>query len=448
MYKQFKFSLLILLLVGLSSPATAATTTYTRDECVEMALTRNPQVLASIERKAQAEWQKKVAYGDFLPKLNVDYSYTYLDDENSFDTGVPGAGKISTTKHNNYMMGLNIDQPLFTGFRLTETYNLADLGLKVAVSGKQLADLDIIFRTTKAYYSFLMVQKLEQVANVTMDQLASHLRDSEEFFKNEVIPLNDLLQSKVHFANAQQDTLIAASHTRIARMSLATIIREPLTLEFEVDDSPNLEELAGEVGSFVQQALVERPELQQANYNLEATKKQITLAKSSYFPEVFLRASHNRYGDDALVDGHGLSDIQDSRESMIGIYATWELFAWGQTKHEVNRATAASRESSHALAGVIDEIKLEVQSTFIGAETSYENISTAKLAVLQAEENLRMVSLRYKNQIATNTNVLDANTLLSDTQTNYYQAVYDYNIRLAGLARSVGVTSWEKLAVN
>ena len=448
MYKQFKFSLFILLLVGLSSPATAATNTYTLEECVEMALTRNPQILASIERKVQAEWQKKAAYGDFLPKLNMDYSYTYLDEEENFDTGVPRVGKVSITKHNNYMMGLHIDQPLFTGYRLTGIYNLADLGLKVAISGEQLANLDIMFRTTKAYYNFLMFQKLEWVANVTMSELASHLRDSEQFFKNEVIPLNDLLQSKVHFANAQQETQIAASHTRIARMALATIIKESLTLEFEVEDSPNLDGLSGNVGSFVQQALVKRPELQRANYNLEATKKQITLAKSSYYPDVFLRASHNRYGGDPWVDGHGLSDTQDSRESMIGVYASWELFAWGQTKHEVNRANAASLESSHALAGVIDEIKLEVQSNFIGAETAYENITTAKLAVHQAEENLRMVSLRYKNQIATNTNVLDANTLLSDTQTNYYQAVYDYNIRLAGLARSVGVTDWEKLDVD
>ena len=91
---------------------------------------------------------------------------------------------------------------------------------------------------------------------------------------------------------------------------------------------------------------------------------------------------------------------------------------------------------------------MEVQSNFIGAETAYENIATAKLAVDQAEENLRMVTLRYKNQIATNTNVLDANTLLSDTRTNYYRAVYDYNIRLAGLARSVGVTRWEELGAN
>ncbi|MCD6292411.1 MAG: TolC family protein, partial [Deltaproteobacteria bacterium] len=82
------------------------------------------------------------------------------------------------------------------------------------------------------------------------------------------------------------------------------------------------------------------------------------------------------------------------------------------------------------------------------AQTAYGNIATAQIAVAQAKENLRMIRLRYKNQLSTNTDVLDARTLLTDTETRYYQAVYDYNIQLAGLARAVGVKSWKDLQIN
>ena len=447
MYKLFIF-IFLFICVSLAGPVLAVDKTYTREQCLEMALTRNPLVLASIESKTQAEWGKKSAYDNFLPKLNMDYSYTYMDDEHSIDADFIGIGEVSVSKRNNYKMSLHVDQPLFTGFRLIETYKLADLGLKVAVSGEQLANLEITFQTVGAYYNFLMMQKLQRVADAAVTQLASHLHDSEQFFKNEIIPLNDLLESKVYLANAQQDARIAASQTRISRMALATVIKEPLTLRFNVEDSPDMDGMNCNVESLTLQALEMRPELQQANYNLEASKKQITLAKSAYFPGIFLSATHNRYGGDPLVDGHGLSDLQDSRESMIGVYASWELFAWGQTKHEVSRAAAASRESNQSLTGVMDEIKLEVQDNFINAVTAYENIATAQIAVAQAKENLRMIELRYKNQISTNTNVLDARTLLTDTETKYYQAVYDYNIRLAGLARAVGVSSWKELTVN
>jgi outer membrane protein TolC len=133
---------------------------------------------------------------------------------------------------------------------------------------------------------------------------------------------------------------------------------------------------------------------------------------------------------------------------MIGVYATWELFAWGQTNHEVSRAQAASREVDQALTGVMDEIKLEVQNNLINAITAYKNIATAQIAVEEAQENLRMSELRYKNQLSTNTNVLDARTLLTDTETKYFQALYGYNIQLAGLARAVGVKRWNDLNLN
>ncbi len=444
MNKKFIF-FLIFIAVGLPGLVSAAGTVFSREQCLEMALTRNPLVLASVERKTQAQWQKKSAYDDFLPKLNIDYSYTYVDDERDIDLSAIGAGEVSISKRHNWVMGLHVDQPLFTGFRLMETYRLADLGLKTAVAGEQLAKLEISFQTVRAYYDFLMAQKFQKVAEAAVVQLKSHLRDSEEFFKNDIIPLNDLLESKVHLANAVQDVVVAASRTRTARMNLATIIKEPLSLDFNVEDLPDMVALTSTVDSLTLQALETRPELLQANYNLEASRKHITLARSAYYPTIYLSASHNRYGGDPLVDGHGLSDIQDSRESMIGVYASWELFAWGQTNHDVSRAQAASREVDQALTGVVDAIKLEVQNNLIAAVAAYKNIATAQIAVEEARENLRMNELRYQNQLATNTNVLDAQTLLTDTETKYYQALYGYNVQLAGLARAVGVMRWNDL---
>ncbi|MBE9521320.1 MAG: TolC family protein [Proteobacteria bacterium] len=440
--------LLLPIFISLPGVLSAAEKTYTLQQCLEMALTRNPSVLASVERKTEAQWKKKSAYDDFLPKLNMDYAFEYMDEAHDIDADFIGIDDVSVTEHNNYMMSLHIDQPLFTGFRLTETYNLADLGLKEAVAGEQLAHLEITYQTVRAYFNYLMIQKFQNVADDAVIQLISHLNDSEQFYKNDMIPLNDLLQSKVHLANARQDARIAASRTRMARIALATIIKEPLSLIFNVEDAPDMTRMTSKVETLTVQALDTRPELLRANYNLEASKKYITLAKSTYYPTITLSAAHNRYGGDAAVNGHGLSDLRDSEETMIGVYASWELFAWGQTNHKVSQASAASREANQTLTAVMDEIKLEVRDNFISALTSYENIATAKTAVEQAGENLRMNELRYKNQLSTNTNVLDARTLLTQTETKYYKAIYNYNTQLAGLARAVGVSSWKDLQVN
>jgi outer membrane protein TolC len=425
--------------------ALAAEKTFTLEQCLDMARERNPAILASLEKKVQAQWSKQAAYDDFLPKLNMDYGYTYIDEVTNINADFVNIDEVSVTMHNNYQMALHIDQPLFTGFRLMETYHLAELGLKEAVAGEELADLEIIYQTVSAYYNLLLAMKYQEVMDSTVIELTSHYNDSQQFYKNEIIPLNDLLESEVHLSNAIDNAKTAKSNVSNAKRVLLTIIKEPVNLDFTVVDSPDDLPLTSDAEILAQRALEIRPELKQANYGLEASRKQVNIARSAYYPTLMLSATHNRYGGDILVDGHGLSDLQRPEENMIGVYASWEIFAWGQTNHRVNAANAASRQAQQQLIKVMDEIQLEVRNNFTNAVTSYSNIATSRKAVEQALENLRMNTVRYKNQIATSSDVLDAQTLLTKTKNYYYRAIYNYNIWLAALARSVGVKSWKEL---
>jgi len=423
--------------------AVNASEVLTLDQCIQRSLERNPAVLASVERKVQAEWNKKAAYRDFFPMLNMDYSYTYFKDEAAINAG--GIGEISILKHDNFMMGLHIDQPLFTGFRILESYNLADLGLKEAEAGAELASLEIIYQTTAAYFDLLRAIQLQKVKDDEVEMLTSHLKDAQSFYDNEKIPLNDLLQSKVHLANAMQGARNAATMTNLSRSRLATIMKEPLDQPLQVNDKIHTAPFQLLLAAVTRKAMDTRPELKQANYALEASQKQIRLAKSDYYPTVGLQATHNRYGGDALVDGSGISDLQTEDESLIGVYASWKLVDWGQRGYRVNRAEAESREVEQQLDEVMDVVALEVKTNFDQATTAFTNIDPARLAVEQAIENLRMNKKRYRNELSTVTDVLDARTLLTETEFNLYAATYDYQIWLAGLARAAGVENWTEL---
>jgi len=65
-------------------------------------------------------------------------------------------------------------------------------------------------------------------------------------------------------------------------------------------------------------------------------------------------------------------------------------------------------------------------------------IITVEKAIEQAKENFRINQERYKQQVATSTDVLDAQTLLSRTMTNYYSALYAFKIAKATLYRVMG----------
>jgi outer membrane protein TolC len=62
----------------------------------------------------------------------------------------------------------------------------------------------------------------------------------------------------------------------------------------------------------------------------------------------------------------------------------------------------------------------------------------AAKSIEQAEENLRMTEERYKYQVATQTEVLDAVTLLAQARLNYYNALSDFNVAKATLERAMG----------
>jgi outer membrane protein TolC len=87
---------------------------------------------------------------------------------------------------------------------------------------------------------------------------------------------------------------------------------------------------------------------------------------------------------------------------------------------------------------LIETITLEVKQDYLNMQQAEKNIGVAQKSVDQAEENLRMNEERYKYQVATTTDVLDAVVLLAQTKVNYYRALSDFNIARAQLDRAMG----------
>jgi outer membrane protein TolC len=85
-----------------------------------------------------------------------------------------------------------------------------------------------------------------------------------------------------------------------------------------------------------------------------------------------------------------------------------------------------------------DNIRLELKDAVLAMGTAEQNIPTTKKAVEQGEENLRVNNERYKAQVTTITEVLDAQSLLTQARVNYYKALYSHNLARARLQRALG----------
>ncbi len=85
-----------------------------------------------------------------------------------------------------------------------------------------------------------------------------------------------------------------------------------------------------------------------------------------------------------------------------------------------------------------EQIKLEVQNAYFSLKETAERIAVTKDAVNQGEENLRLNEERYKEQVGTATDVIDAQTLLTRVRVNNNNAIYDHQVQKAQMLRAIG----------
>jgi outer membrane protein len=412
---------------------------YTIEASIAEALENNWSLKAKKEKIDQAGNVKKQARAGFLPKLSTTYGYTRLSEvykSNPIYLGrlgtIPG---IDQNTQDNYQWKGTVTQPVFTGFALTSSYRLAELGIDQSEMEVELEKLDLVLKVKEAYFNILGVDKTLGVAKKAVESLESHVKVAGSFYKVGMIPINDLLKSQVELANAQQDLVKALNATKLTRANFNMILSRQINAPVELKDILVYKPEKGDLENYMEKALKNRPEIKLLDINILRTDQQIRLVKSTNYPGVALTYNYIKEGDDPDVSGSPFHDA-NSWEVIAGL--TWTFWEWGKTHYEVREKLSFKKELIQTKKALEDGIRLEIKNAMLILEEAEKNIPTTSRAVEQAEENLRVSEERYKAQVTTSTEVLDAQTLLTKGSMNYYRALYDHNLAKARLRRAIG----------
>jgi outer membrane protein len=404
----------------------------TLKESIQLALERNLQVQVAKEEITFAQERRKEARTGFLPKFLADYSYRRPSEK----TATFGGQTFVNEDQNQYRFTGTVAQPLFTGFETLSTYQLADMGLDVAKIQLERTRLDLILRVKEAYLEIVRADKLREVAEQSVKQLKEGVRVAENFVKVGLSPKVDLLDAETRLGQAELQLIRAMNALRVARARLNTILREPIDNSFEVVDVLTTEPYKRTYQASQEIALQHRPELLEAEKNVAIAEKEITRIKSDYYPDINLSVNYYRRGDDPTVDG---SEYVDRENWDIVAGATWTFFEWGKTRYAANQQRVRLRQAKEDFAQIKDSILLEVKTAFLTLQAAEEGIRVAQKQVVSAEENFRISQERYKEQVATATEVLDAQTRLTEAKTNYTDALVILNLAQANLVRAMGL---------
>ena len=126
-------------------------------------------------------------------------------------------------------------------------------------------------------------------------------------------------------------------------------------------------------------------------------------------------------------------------QNSSALTATWRLFDGGRARAEYRRFKQAAEESAFNLAATRDQIRLEVEDSFIGLRTAIQNIQTTSSEVLSSRESLRLSQLRVQAGVSTQREVVDNQRDLTNAEIRYAQAIREYNTSLAELRRRTGL---------
>jgi len=412
---------------------------YTLNESIEEALANNWVLKAKKEKIDQSRFVKKQAGAEFLPKLSTSYGYTRLGEvKRSAPTPLGGGlmipGRDQNTK-DNYQWKFTVTQPLFTGFALVSSFQLAKLGIDQSEMDLELEKLDLALKVKDAYFGILKAEKAVEVARTAVESLGSHVKVARSFYKVGMIPINDLLKAEVELGNAQYDLVKAQNASQLARSVFNIVLSRPVDAPVEVKDVLGYKPRRDDFQEYLETAFENRPEMKVLEINILQTDQNIRLAKSGFYPEIGLEFDYIREGDDPDVSG---SPFHDSSSWQAMAVASWNFWEWGKTHYSVKEKQAFKRELIQTKMALQDSIRLELKEATLALDEAGKNIPTTEKAVEQAEENLRVSEERYKAQVTTSTEVLDAQTLLTQARTNNYNAIYDEKLARAKLLRALG----------
>ena len=404
-------------------------------DSIDIALKANLGMKRSREQINAAHANKNRSRTYFLPAFNTTYQVTHRDNELTQNiSGTPFDTVVQP--QDEYAFITSFTQPIFTGFGLLNQYEIAGLGLDIAEVSAKLTRQDVILDAQNAFYSVLKDQKLMLVRKQTVMQITAQKEVAENMYEVGMSPLNDLLQSQVQLANAKQALVVARNNLEISKTQFNTVMRRPVNTLVFIADELDYKTFSHDIDYCLAAADQNRLEIQVADLEIEIAAKEVKLTEKDFFPAVNVKGTYLKRGDD--WDATGGDGISNPETWDVQAVASWDFWQWGRTAYGRKEKLSRLAQSKYRRTELFDNIHLEVKTAYLRTKESEQNIITIEKAIEQAKENLRITEEQYKEQVATNTDVLVAQTLLTETMTNYYSALYNYKIAKAVLLRGIG----------
>lgn len=477
-------SLLLLLGATLSSYAQQV---LTLDSCRALALANNKELRISQEKVNAAHYEKKAAFTNYLPKIDLTGGYMRTQKEISLlsDAQKQSIGNMGTNLGNQLQQlvaanpglaaglqellpgavagltdGLNgvgqglvdafrtdtrnmtvgaatLTQPLFMGGKIIAYNKITKYAERLAESQHATGMQDLILQTDQVYWQIISLVNKKKLAENFLELVQKLDSDVDKMIKEGVATKADGLSVKVKVNEAEMMLTQVDNGLNLSKMLLCQLCGLPLETDFQLADEsmkdlplPNTYTEAN-----VSTALSNREELKSLELASEIYRQKVNVVRADFLPSVALTANY-LVTNPSLVNG-----FENKFRGMwaAGVVVKIPIFHWGEGIYKVKAAKAEANIARYKLEDIKEKVELQVTQNSYKVNESTKKLALAEKNMEKAEENLRYANLGFKEGVIPTSNVLEAQTAWFSAQSGKIDAQIDVKMSELYLNKSMGI---------
>lgn len=397
---------------------------------VDRGLRFNPQIEAARFELTGKGYARYSAMGAMGPSATAGWAYSRADRKPTQSGRVIGA-------RDDWTFTLNVTQPVFRGFGLLSKYQRAKLQEEQATAKLTDAELQLIQTIQTTFLELLKGRMDVKSAEDSVARLRSQLEVTQAFYDVGLKPKLDVLQAEVDLATAEQTLLSAKNDVDTQTARLNTLLGLPLDYGTNYTGELNYLPFQRTLDDCLSRAYKNRPDLEIGRKSVEIAQKDAKIAAADFYPSVDATYDYSQSGNSPEMRGSPY-DRTGYTDWSVGAKASWTFFESGKTFNAYREARENVAKIEAELANTRLDASFQVKQGLLNLQEAKDRIGVARKSVTAAQEGYRMAVARYQAQVGTNTDVLDAQSRLSEAETQLSTALADYQKALSGLYVAMG----------
>lgn len=336
---------------------------------------------------------------------------------------------------------LRVSQPLFRGFTIANAYVRSRLTREIMGAELEHVRLEVARDIRQAFLNVLWAQEDQRSLEASVARLEGQLDAAQAFFRLGLAPRLAMLQAEVDLSEAKQNLGQVENAVRVHTARLLTLMGLPADTALE--PAGRLEshrtDFALSLKECWAQARRNRPDLFIAHKAVEVAEKDVHLAWGRFAPNLNLdfayHVQNKSYRDEQVAERY---DLRNREYWTVGLVMNMNLFEGGRSQAEVARARHELFRIRKMMLHHELDAAYDVEAAFLVLSEAQVRIESSVKVRQAAQEAYDMALVRFRTEIGTHTELLDAQERLTRAETRSNQARAEYSKARAHLYFAMG----------